>query len=66
MSATTATSMKIPEISSVADRWYSPPYHGLLPTFIMEGNAIFQYVGSENRDVIFFPSQMDRLPGFYF
>lgn len=46
MSATTATSMKIPEISSVADRWYSPPYHGLLPTFIMEGNAIFQYVGS--------------------
>lgn len=46
MSATTAISIKIPEISSVAESLVlSFLSHGLGPTFIMEGNVLLQFVG---------------------
>lgn len=56
MSAT-VTSMKIPEISSVAESLVLPFYCSFLPTFIMEGNTVFQFENNENKDVIFLPSK---------
>lgn len=46
MSATTSISIKISEISSVAESLaLSFLSHGLEPTVIMEGNVLLQFVG---------------------